>query len=276
MRDDTTTDPDRLEAQLAAWARGIGDELHFWDAWLGSRGLQWPEDFSRRMDPEAPLDARMADLARRLGQERVRILDVGAGPVTILGYRLPGVALEITATDALAPLYAALLERHGVTPPIATRFAPAEDLSMLFPVGGFDLVHCRNALDHSFDPLRGIEEMLAVVREGGFVLLSHFRNEAENGQYNGLHQWNFDLREGRFTIWNRGGAVDVATALRCPCRLTCHGEGGGVEVLIEKTGKAPPASEAALRGRLARYLEAFVRVLGAQQLPAAGPAQAGH
>src|SRR5215213_10677957 len=117
-------DPGALEVQLAAWARGIGDELRFWDSWLASRGLQWPEDYARRMDPEAPLDPRAAELAPSLARDgRLRVLDVGTGPVTMLGYRAPGgLALELTTTDPLAPLYAGLLARHGVTPPVATRF----------------------------------------------------------------------------------------------------------------------------------------------------------
>jgi SAM-dependent methyltransferase len=211
-----------LRAQLAAWAGGIAHELQFWDAWLASRGLQWPEDYARRMDPAAPLDARAAQLAPGLARGgRLRVLDVGAGPVTILGYRLPGVAVEVTATDPLAPQYAALLARHGAAPPVPTRFAPAEDLRLFVPEGGFDLVHCRNALDHSFDPLRGIEQMLAAARTGGAVLLSHFEDEAEREGYSGLHQWNFAARDGgaRFVIWNSssGTGRPARSTWRPPC-----------------------------------------------------------
>jgi SAM-dependent methyltransferase len=259
------SDHGALEAQLAAWVRGIGDELRFWDSWLASRGLQWPEDYARRMDPEAPLDPRVAELAPGLARDRtLRVLDVGAGPVTMLGHRAPdGLAVEITATDPLAPHYAGLLARHGAAPPVATGFAPAEDLLLFVPAEGFDLVHCRNALDHSFDPLRGIAQMLGAARIGGAVLLSHFEDEAEREGYAGLHQWNFTLRGGRFVIWNRGISVDVAEALPCPCRIACRAADGGVEALIEKAGPAPPEPEAAPRERLAAYLEAFVRVLGA-------------
>ncbi len=276
---DKTTDVERLEAQLAAWAGGIGAELQFWDAWLETRGLRWPEDHGRRMDPEAPLDPRAAEAARGLARGgRVRILDVGAGPATMLRRRLPGVEVEVTATDPLAPLYAALLARHGAAPPVASRFAPAEDLRAFFPADedGFDLVHCRNALDHSFDPLRGLAQMLAVARPGGAALLAQFEDEAEREGYAGLHQWNFAARGGRFTMWNRGGAVDVASALAgLPCRVaSCRAEDGGIEVLIEKTGPTPPEPEAALRARLAACLEAFVRVLGAARLPGATAAAA--
>ncbi len=256
---------DKLTAQLAQWQRGIAPELHFWDQWLATGGLSWPDDFRARMDPATPLDPRIAELLRGLGRDRARLLDVGAGPVTSLGHQLPGMALEITATDPLGALYAELCARHGVAPPCPTGFAVAEDLASFFPAGGFDLVHCRNALDHSFDPLRGIEQMLAVTRTGGLVLLRHFPNEAETEGYSGFHQFNFDLREGRFLIWNREGVVDVAAALRCPCTVTPR-QAEMLEVVIEKTGDSPadPGEGAA---RLAAYLAAFVGVLGTPALP---------
>lgn len=264
-------DAARLEAQLAAWFGGIGHELRFWDAWLASRGLRWPEDYARRLDPDAALDTRAADVARGLARPggRVRVLDVGAGPVTGLGYRSDGLAVTVDATDPLAPFYATLLARHGVTPPVATRFAPVEDLLLFVPEGCYDLVHCRNALDHSLDPLRGIEQMLAAARVGGAVLLRHFADEAVREHYTGLHQWNLALRDGgsRFVVWNRSGETDVATALRCPCRIACHGHAGWVDVLIEKAGASPAEPPDVSRRRLAAWLEASVRLLGRASVP---------
>ena len=40
-----------------------------------------------------------------------------------------------------------------------------------------------NALDHSFDPVLGIERMLQVTRPGGWVLLRHARNEGVPGKF---------------------------------------------------------------------------------------------
>ena len=264
-----------FEARLAAWVDGVGDELRFWDSWLAGRGLQWAEEYARRLDSEAPLVPRVAEAVRGVAEKGpFRVLDVGAGPITDLGYRLPGFDLSVDATDPLAPLYAALLARHGVAPPVATRFAPAEDLCLFVPEGGYDLVHCRNALDHSFDPLRGIEQMLAAARVGGAVLLRHFADEATPNGGHGLHRWNFALRDGgtRFVIWDRSGEVDVATALRCPCRVACRHVVGWVDVLIEKTGAAPAEPAETSRRRFAAWLEASVRLLSRGALPPPTPA----
>ena len=264
---------DALRRQLSAWAQGVGPEIGFWDRWIRTRGDRWPEDWRRRMDPASPLEPAIAREARALGGARLRLLDVGAGPVTGVGYVLPGVAVALTATDPLAPLYARLLDRHGQRPPVPTGFAVAEDLRLFLPEESFDLVHCRNALDHSFDPLRGIEEILAMLRPGGRALLRHIRNEAENERYTGFHRWNFDLRDGRFTIWNREAAVDVASVLRTPCRVEAR-SAEMLEVVIEKTGSSPPPEPPG--PRLAACLETFVAVLGKEAIRSLPGAPAGE
>jgi SAM-dependent methyltransferase len=260
-----------LQEQLALWSRGIRHELQFWDHVMQTAGGQWPEDWRARMDPASPLDAFVSAHARALGRSALRILDVGAGPLTCLGYALPGLTLEIVPTDPLAALYAGLFRRHGITPPLETRFAVVEDLALFLPEGGFDLVHCRNALDHSFDPLRGIEQMLAMARVGGRVLLRHFANEAAREAYTGFHQYNFAVRDGRFVVWNREGETDVAAGLATPARLTVQGT-DWVEVVIEKTGEPPAPPPGQARERMAAYLAAFVAVLGEATLPKAAPA----
>merc|ERR1711879_494268 len=109
--------------------------------------------------------------------------------------------------------YARVMDEHGLVPPYVPMQCPVEELHSCLPPSYFDVVHIRNALDHAFDPLLGIERMLRVVRPGGWVLLRHARNEGVPGKFrNGLHQWSFDT-EGEspvtFIIWNPELRVDV-------------------------------------------------------------------
>ncbi|WP_149536589.1 class I SAM-dependent methyltransferase [Siccirubricoccus phaeus] len=262
---------DDIAARLRAWSAGIGHELQFWDAWMASGGLQWSEEFAARMDPGRPLDPWLAAVAEELGQgapsqAALRILDVGSGPLTCVGFVLPGRQVEVVPVDPLAAGYAALFARHGLVPPVAPRFAPAEDLALYLEPGSFDIAHCRNALDHSYDPLRGIEQMLAMVRIGGRVLLQHFPEEAEKEGYSGLHQHNFSLRDGRFVIWNRAGALDVATALRTPARVVVE-PSSIVMVRIEKLGASPEVPAAEQVARLASGLAGLMAALAEARLP---------
>lgn len=246
--------------QLFLWSKGIAYELRFWRNWAESRGGRYATDFERRMSGTQPFEAGLANLFPA-GQP-IDVLDVGAGPISPLGIVCDRNPLRITATDPLADAYRDILDDCGLVPPIRTDFATAEDLSAFFPRDRFDLVHCRNALDHSLDPMRGIEEMLTVCRPGGFVLLRHHVNEGQREGYSGFHQHNFDEAEGRFVIWNNESRLDVTAAFagRATVETKVNPDRSWIEVMLRKpvaTGAAGSAGEDAL----AEAYRARVRVL---------------
>jgi hypothetical protein len=56
------------------------------------------------MNPETPLLPCLAERAMATGQAHLRVLDVGAGPVTSIGYvPPPGITMEIVATAPSQP-----------------------------------------------------------------------------------------------------------------------------------------------------------------------------
>lgn len=259
-----------VAARLSAWAGGIANEITFWNEVARSGGHQWPEDFRARMSPGTPVLPWIVEAARAQGGQ-ARVLDVGAGPVTVLGHAAPaGTAIEIIATDPLAEAYARLHARHGLTSPNTTRFAFAEYLSAQFEPESFDIAHCRNALDHAIDPMTGLIEMLRVVKPGGLVVLEHARNEAESQGYGGFHHHNFEVREGRFVIWRPGQApLDVAAALPVPALVRAE-DVGWVRVRIRKRGRFPRERAGRDGARLAALAEGVARVLVARAEREAG------
>jgi SAM-dependent methyltransferase len=215
---------------------GLGAELFFWWRWLGTRGLRWPEEFERRLDPQRPLLDHVAAYVRRIEAQPVRILDVGAGPVTCLGYRLEGKALEIAAVDVLARAYARLWPRDLPAPPVRTEYADAERLTDRFSPDSFDVVYAQNSLDHAAHPEVAIGQMLQVAKPGGYVVLMHARDEAVNEGYAGLHQWNFTERGGDFVVWNAARTINIAEMLRDSgaVRAELRGDSVFVEILKHK------------------------------------------
>ena len=182
------------------WTEGIRPEENFWDAWLGSNGGQHAVDFKTRTQPMREIRQDFIDYFPK-DSLTVRILDCGAGPLTVLGNQARGYDVEIIPADPLAPIYDKLLKRHGLTPYPRTQYCPIEMIDRCFAQDYFDISHIQNALDHSENPLLGIINMLMVTRPGGLVYLWHERNEAENEKYVGFHQWNFDVDEqGSFII----------------------------------------------------------------------------
>lgn len=188
------------------WAWLQKDEIGFWDNLLGSTQM-------RRMSPNRPLQQHLIELIPR-GSSSVEILDVGAGPATIVGDYWPGRAVRITAVDANAAEFDDLLKRHGITPPYRTRLGFAEDLERTVPMSFFDLVHARNCIDHCKDPLRAIDQMVQAVKPGCCVFMNHYISEGRRNGYGGPHQWNLFPREGHCCVDRPGlNPVDVTERL---------------------------------------------------------------
>jgi SAM-dependent methyltransferase len=198
------------------WRTRKNTEVEFWAAWLagGPGAEQWASDRESRLDPDTEIrDPFVRAELERSPAEEISILDVGAGPVTWLGFRYPGKTLTIVPVDPLADEYERLLHDAGLDPPIRTIRVAGEALLEHFGSRRFDIAYASNALDHSADPVAIISNMVAVVRAGGVVILRHKRNEGESALYGGLHQWNFDAADGSLLLWNNAVEVNVGSAL---------------------------------------------------------------
>ena len=198
-----------IRARVRRRARGYDDELSFWRAWIETQGLSWPDDYRQRIDRTTPL---RPDIAAYLDGNRV--LDAGAGPLTILGKTVSGRAIDLVPVDALADRYNKLLDEFGVTPPVRTIQGVSEQLGRQFPEGSFDLAYACNTLDHSRDPVAAVRQMALVTRPGGYLILEHHDNEGEYEQYWGLHQWNLALVDGRLIVSKPSAApINVGAVL---------------------------------------------------------------
>jgi SAM-dependent methyltransferase len=198
------------------WRMRLETEVEFWADWLtGAPGTeQWATDREKRLNPETEVEDPLvrAEL-EGIPTEKISILDVGAGPLTALGYRFPGKTLTVVPVDPLADEYDRLLVGAGIDPPVRTIRVSGEALPEHFGPGTFDIAYAVNALDHSADPFLIISNMVAVVRPGGAVLLRHKRNEGKNARYGGLHQWNFDAADGALILWNSAARIEVGSEL---------------------------------------------------------------
>jgi len=164
------------------WSDGLSDEEMFWGRYLSTGGDLWPDDFALRLG-QRTLGRVELECLRRLPDGAVRIVDVGAGPLTTLGSDHPSKSIEIVAVDPLAERYDELLAAARIEPPVRTQPCHGEKLLERFGPDSFDLAHARNSLDHSYDPIAVVDNMLAVVRPGGFVILHHWANEGERESY---------------------------------------------------------------------------------------------
>jgi SAM-dependent methyltransferase len=244
------------------WWRSHGrrDELDFWAYWLDTNGARWSDDYTRRVAPEPLIDDPLVtDWLDGLEQPEVRIIDVGAGPITKLGVRYPGKGITVVPVDPLAVQYERLLQSRGVEPPVRTIQAHGEHLLRHFRPESFDVAYAVNSLDHSYDPVRIIANMVKLVTSDGVVLLRHARNEGENERYCGLHQWNFDAREGDLVVWNHAVDHKLSEELEPGAQVEAWIEGDEVLVRVrpersKARGRRPDGLSRNLRDGLRRRL----------------------
>lgn len=211
------------------WIRGLEMEADFW---RGKLSLNPEENVSLERlkrwlaTGEVPWTLPGDDLCYYLQDARSRgavanvprILNTGSGPLAPKPLQCQNKDVKVVAADGLARFYLKVLDENEMEPPYLPAQCPVEELHLCFPAAHFDVVHIRNALDHSVDPVLGIERMLQVTRPGGWVLLRHARNEGVPGKFrNGLHQWAFDAEDSsgevHFLIWNPDLRADVTNHL---------------------------------------------------------------
>jgi SAM-dependent methyltransferase len=220
------------------WNAGLISEVRYWDSYIKTKGLQRPDLFELKFDPDLPLQERPAALLPN--QDEINILDVGAGPLTYLGRKLPGKRLNIIAVDPLADEYDRIMDKYSVKPLIQTEKLAGEELTKRFGVNSFDLVFARNSIDHSYDPEKAILQMISVVKPAGYVLLEHIPNVAKDNHYKGLHQWNFSLSaDGDFIINSKFENINFTKKFADICTTTCEivKEYGRYDLLITRIQK---------------------------------------
>lgn len=184
----------------------LREEVAFWDEYLRTRGGQrWAQEFEFRLRPDSELQDDIAQSLDISPGGTLSILDVGSGPLSYLGKRWPGRTVCLTAVAPLAAHYNELLKKYCINPPVPTQLAAAERLVIHFPLNHFDVVYARNSIDHSCDAPQAVDQMFAVARPGGCVLLEHGLCKGAAQNYAGLHTWNFLMQNGEFVIEDSNG-----------------------------------------------------------------------
>jgi len=208
-------------------------ELKYWtrmirDGWRFDAKHDFSAELLKRLNYSTPFvfEEELRSLALA-GQQLFRVLDVGSGPISAAGWTLGGgLQLEVVATDPLGSAYNRLLDEHDgyhptpsggriVGPKVRALTVEAEALLDVFARDSFDLVMSKNAIDHAYDPLLSLVQMLSVVKPRRAVMLDLYEREGEMQKYAGLHQHNFQWRDGRLMYWAREGPkTDVANEPR--------------------------------------------------------------
>lgn len=201
-----------MSASTVKWEEGLPEEMTFWETWL-SGNTNFAEERAFRLSSNRPFPWWAKPLIKG-NPDQIRMLDVGSGPVTALGDLWDDKQVTIVPIDPLAKGYANLLQKTSITLSTPTIYGTGENLVEQFGENSFDFAYACNSLDHSINPVECYQQMLAVLKPGASLVTYHEANSGERAQYEGVHQWNFSIRESRLIAWNHSGNWDVVE--NCP------------------------------------------------------------
>lgn len=121
-------------------------------------------------------------------KNEVTIAELGAGPINTIGDIWPGVRIKLYCSDILAKDYEEFWEEKGVKLIRVIEYQDMEHLTYSDNI--FDIVHCRNALDHTPDPYKAIKEMQRVCKPGGWIYMEHAPSQKK--LFGGHHYHNYE------------------------------------------------------------------------------------
>lgn len=138
---------------------------------------------NKNLDPSKELIETIKKYIFQQNQHKLKILDVGSGPISVLGNRLNGLEIDLTCVDPLADYYREILDSIKVSLPYSLIKSCGENIKEVFFTNTYDIVFSRNALDHAMAPHKAIAAMLDVCKENGKCIIEVYLNEAINSRY---------------------------------------------------------------------------------------------
>ena len=205
----------KFREYLSKWVSGLNEEIAYWDDYMKYEGGISFYGFQKTVSPERKFELE-EDIPIEMYGKEYKFIDVGSGPFSRCGKVTEKVMLKTITVDPLAYAYTELKNRYRLNNEVNLESGFVELLDMKFRANSFDMVHMSNSLDHCFSAIDGIYQLLNICKIGGKVILRHAENEAENGNYGGLHQWNLSLHneEDSFIIWRKEERYDICKLFR--------------------------------------------------------------
>jgi hypothetical protein len=172
----------------ALWHLRRSSEVDFWAGWL-------------------------TEELERIPADEISILDVGAGPLTWLGFRYPGKKLTIVPVDPLADEYDWLLRDAGLDRPSARSGWQAKRCSSALGKGDSTSHTRRMRSTTARIPSQSTRTWSPSCVQVESSSSGTSGTRAKSARYLGLHHWNFDVADNSLLLWNNVGVVNVGSAL---------------------------------------------------------------
>lgn len=174
----------------AKWKKNHDFNMQFWRRKLPYKAKTFNHDF--------PLPDYFAPM---IGDKReIWIADLGAGVVATTGNTWVATVVHLYPSDIYADEFKELWRDYGVEQWIPMEKQIMEYLT--YEDEMFDIIHCANALDHTINPFKALQEMYRVCKPGGWIYLRHNPDNGKKRRYSMQHQWNISATSDDCLFWN--------------------------------------------------------------------------
>jgi len=192
-------------------------EVFYWYGWLPknwekiSNSETWKRIFPKML-------LRYIREAKNDNNNKLKLLEVGSCPVSMLAWGIKKNLFQITAIDPLADIYEGIMKAYNYDYPVKPINGYGEKLLQVVAKNSFDLVYSSNALDHARSPERCVENMVEALKKKGIICLEGFINEGSKHFFSGLHQYNLEPIDGHlFCSDKRKKMKNLTKKLRLKC-----------------------------------------------------------
>jgi len=187
-----------------------------WNNYIFSEGLSFhlnnikenKQNLEKYWFLNCPVNKRIENEISKFKKKRIKLLDIGCGPFPKSGLYHKDYLIERTLVDTLADKYLSLLEENTIcTYGQKIINCDVEEIETKFRNTVFDVIYAKNALDHTFNPIKAISSLITLLSDDGVIIFEHYIKEGEYTQYFGLHQWDFAVDDGNFIISSQGKKI---------------------------------------------------------------------
>ncbi len=197
---------DKKKKEVDSWISGVSYEVAFWNGYLSNK--QNASAVLDKVSQKRELRLSGLSLSNVENPQEYTVLDVGCGMVYANGQCINGINADFHYVDPLANFYNDIARKKKLNLP-EIEFGMIEYLSSFYKKNSVSLIIVQNALDHCFNPIKGIRECLKTLKCGGKLYLFHRKNEAEHENYQGFHQFNITLENQHLICWNKEQKTDI-------------------------------------------------------------------
>ena len=151
-----------------------------------------------------------ADVAKR--GRPLKVMDIGCGIISMLRWGAVQGDISITGVDPILDMYALSLARHGFDAMEKIRCDRevngfAEELDKALADDDYDVIYTRNALDHTQQPLKVLENIGLKLAPGGVAAIHVATKEGTRQQWDQLHKTDIWLERGVLKFAHQDGVA---------------------------------------------------------------------